>query len=41
MENQQKNPKWVDPMGEIWPNVTIEDNINEAPLTWSVSPWKN
>ena len=39
--NQQKNPKWVDLMGKIWPNLTTEDNINEAPLTWSVSPWKN
>ena len=31
--NRQKNPKWVDPMGKIWPNLTTEDNINEAPLT--------
>ena len=41
MEISQKNPKWVDPMGEIWPNLTTEDNINEAPFTRSVSPRKN
>ena len=28
-------------MGKIWPNLTTEDNINEVPLTWSVSPRKN
>ena len=39
--NQQKNPKWVDLMGKIWPNLTTEDNIKEAPLTWSASPRKN
>ena len=39
--NQKKNPKWVDPMGKIWRNITTEDNINEAPLTWSVLPRKN
>ena len=33
--SQQKNPKWVDP------NVTADDNINEVPLSRSVSPLKN
>ena len=33
MEIRKKNPKWVDPMGKIWPNFTNEDNINEVPLT--------
>ena len=28
-------------MGKTWPNLTTEDNINEAPLTWSNSPRKN
>ena len=28
-----KKKKWVDPMGKIWPNLTTEHNINEAPLT--------
>ena len=28
-------------MGETWPNLTTEDNINEVPLNWSVSPQKN
>ena len=28
-------------MGKICPNVTTEDKINEAPLTWPVSPRKN
>ena len=28
-------------MGKIWPKIITEDNINEAPLTWSVSPRKN
>ena len=41
MEIGKKNPKWVDQMGKIWPNLTAEDNINEVPLTWSVSPRKN
>ena len=44
---QQKNKKtkkilkWVDLMGKSWPNLTTEDNINEAPITWSVLPRKN
>ena len=33
MEIGKKNPKWVDQMGTIWPNLTAEDNINEVPLT--------
>ena len=32
MEIRKKNPKVVDPMGKIWPNLTTEDNINEVPL---------
>ena len=28
-------------MGKIWPNLTTEDNIDKAPLTWFVSPRKN
>ena len=32
-KSEKKNPKWVDPMGKIWPNFTNEDNINEVPLT--------
>ena len=33
MEISKKNPKWVDPIGKIWPNLTTKDNINEAPIT--------
>ena len=33
MEISNKNPKWVELRGKIWPNLTTEDNINEAPLT--------
>ena len=32
-KNQQKNLKWVDPIGKIWPITTTENNITEAPLT--------
>ena len=28
-------------MCKIWPNLITEENINEAPLTWSVLPLKN
>ena len=27
--------------GKIWPNSNTEDNVNEALLTWSVSPPEN
>ena len=33
MEIGKENPKWVDPLSKICPNLTTEDNINEAPLT--------
>ena len=33
MEISKKNPKWVDPISKIWPNLTTKDNINEAPIT--------
>ena len=33
MEISKKNPKWVHPIGKIWPNLTTKDNINEAPIT--------
>ena len=32
MEISKKNPKRVDPMRKIWPNLATEDNINEVPL---------
>ena len=28
-------------MGKVWPNLTTEDNLNVAPLNWSVSPLKS
>ena len=34
--NQQINSKVGELKGKIWPNSITEDNINEAPLTWSV-----
>ena len=36
MEISKLIPKWVELKGKIWPNSITEDNINEAPLTWSV-----
>ena len=49
MEISKLIPKWVELKGKIWPNSITEDNINEAPLIWSVveisrnknlDPWK-
>ena len=41
MEISKKIPKWAELKNKIWPNSTTEDNINEAPFTWSVSPLEN
>ena len=34
-------PKWVELKGKIGPDSSTKDNINEAPLTWSVLPREN